>query len=253
MQVSAGKKFFALYRKEMRDILPELIVVAAIAIVFTALVYINSPQMPQLVMLPLLMATGLAVFLPFISSFKLLWREFNNNTIYLIMSLPVKGGTVLGSKLAALLSQYLLGILVVVITGLTIVVLQAPQLPAGVDISKRVWDMVSLGLLAFLLSMLTLAYLISTSFFSQLVGKMASRFSGLLTAVVFFVALSLGGKLMDWGRTLFDYHFLTNRFQAAIYFHAGINNLQQAYQGLILQNTIMFITALLFFALAVAV
>ncbi|WP_054695186.1 hypothetical protein [Syntrophomonas palmitatica] len=137
MQVSAGRKFFALYRKEMRDILPEIIVVAAIAIVLTAVVYINNPQMPQLVMLPLLMAMGLTVFLPFVSSFKLLWREWNNNTIYLVMSLPVKGGAVLGSKLLALLSQYLAGSLAVVITGLTILLLQAPELQPALTYPKE--------------------------------------------------------------------------------------------------------------------
>ncbi|WP_054695184.1 hypothetical protein [Syntrophomonas palmitatica] len=90
-------------------------------------------------------------------------------------------------------------------------------------------------------------------FFSQLIGKMVSRFSGLLTAAVFFITLSLGGTLMDWGRTLFDFNFLNNQFLTGIYFPAGINSLQQVCQTLVFENIVMLITALLVFALAVLV
>jgi len=251
MQTSTGKKFWTLYAKEMRDILPEIIVVAALTVLFSGAVYVNNPDYRALAIVPLGMVMGLNIFLPFISSFKLLWREWNHNTIYLVMSLPVKGGTVLGSKLLALLSQYIIGALVIVTTGFFMVWPDLNRLQMKFDAVHIIGEGGPPFLLAALLSIGMLAYLINISFFSQLVGKLAARFSGLLTAAVFLATLWLGGKLTDLGRSLTGYEFLASKLQTWIYFQNG--SLEQVTRVLVLENLIVFLAAAIIFVLAVLV
>lgn len=185
--------FTALYRKQMRELLPEITVVAAVAIVTSVLLYFKiGPLMPA-VIIPTFMVMGLAGLLPLISSFRLS-QEWNNNTIYLMMSLPVGGSMILGSRLAALLTQYLLGTIIAGLSGLLLTLGLFPEVFSELDPILPYWDR---GVLVYLISVAWMAYLMAVSFFSQICGKLVKRASGLVTIVVFAITLWLSGHLFE--------------------------------------------------------
>ncbi|HBQ26771.1 MAG TPA: hypothetical protein DD791_10300, partial [Syntrophomonas sp.] len=122
----------------------------------------------------------------------------------LLLSLPVKGGNILGSKLLALLTQYLIGTVVVTTGGVILTFLLFPEpglaetlrqvQASGID--TRLQTIISSGGLFYLMSLVGMAYIIAISFFSQLLGKLVTRFSGLITAIVFIATFWLMNKLM---------------------------------------------------------
>ena len=118
MPTSTWQRFSALYGKEMRELRPEITIVLVSAAVICLTMYFRSGNEREFLIVPLFLLMGLAAFLPFICSFKLLNREFSSNTIYFIMSLPVRGGMILSTKYLALLSQYLIGTLAVATSGI---------------------------------------------------------------------------------------------------------------------------------------
>ena len=248
MQNSSLKKFFKLYGKEMRELRPEIIVVLVATIVIDAFFYFKAQQIPGVVIGPSMMILGLAALLPFISSFKLLGREWNSNTIYLLLSLPVKGGSILGSKLLALLSQYIIGTVVVSAGGFILAILLFPQLiadivsqaqMAGIDTEILSWA--GAGLLFYLMSIVGMAYVICISFFSQLVGKLGRRFSGAITAIVFIATFWLMGKIMmPIGQFLGSQLFMHNFSIAALNQLLSINTLI-----LLAGTVIIFLAAML--------
>lgn len=204
MQTNSLKKFFKLYSKEMRELRPEILVVLIATLVVDLLFYFKARQFPAMIIGPSIMILGLAALLPFISSFKLLGREWNSNTIYLLLSLPAKGGSILGSKLLALLTQYLIGTVVVTAGSIILAFLLFPE-PGLVEtlrqvqalgIDTRLQTIISSGTLFYLMSLVGMAYVIAISFFSQLLGKLVTRFSGLVTAIVFIATFWLMNKLM---------------------------------------------------------
>ncbi|MEN6351451.1 MAG: hypothetical protein ABFD08_18925 [Syntrophomonas sp.] len=198
MQTSVWKRFAALYGKEMRELLPEMLVVLGLVTVTTVLYYLNPGDYSRLIIIPYIMLAGLVGLLPFISSCRLS-REWSSNTIYMVMSLPVKGGMILGTKLLALLSQYLINSAFLIMAGFLLVLPHLNLINSG--------DMAQLNallqrgfvpmLLAYLLSLAGLSYIISLSFFSQLAGKLVSRFSGAFTVLVFIGTFWLSGHLVD--------------------------------------------------------
>jgi hypothetical protein len=204
MQTSSLKKLFKLYNKEMRELRPEILVVLIATVVLDLIFYFKARQFPAVIVGPSLMILGLAALLPFISSFKLLGREWNSNTIYLLLSLPVKGGSILGSKLLALLTQYLIGTVVVTAGGIILAFLLFPEpglaetlrqaQAAGID--TRLQTIISSGALFYLMSLVGMAYVIAISFFSQLLGKLVRHFSGPVTVIVFIATFWLMNKLM---------------------------------------------------------
>jgi hypothetical protein len=205
MQNSGIKKFFKLYAKEMWELRPEIFIVLVSTLVLNVIFYFKGQEHPLLIGGPFMMVLGLAVLLPFISSFKLLGREWNLNTVYLLLSLPVKGASILGSKLLALLSQYVINTLVVCAGGVILAFLLYPEPGLLADLKEipkmcmdvRVNTVLLAGFLVFLMSVAGMAYIITISFFSQLLGKLVRRFSGPVTAIVFVATFWLMGKAMN--------------------------------------------------------
>lgn len=186
-------RFGALYNKQMRETLPEMVIIGGAAVLVSLVVYIKIGSILPAVLIAMLMVMGLASFLPIVSSFRL-GQEWNNHTIYLMMSLPVGGGMILGSRLAALLTQYLFGTLIVGVCGLLLAVGLFPEpFDYYLQAIMPYWD---IAVLLYLLTVVWMVYLISVSFFSQIIGKLVSRFSGLVTIITFFATLWLSGKVM---------------------------------------------------------
>ncbi|MDI9480396.1 MAG: hypothetical protein ACOXZ6_01455 [Syntrophomonadaceae bacterium] len=199
MAVKSITMFAALYKKQMRETLPEIVVVASVTVLIGLFVYFKLGSLLSAVAVAMVMVLGLASFLPLISSLRL-GQEWNNNTIYLMMSLPVGGGMILGSRLTALLTQYILGTLIVGIVGMLLAFGMFPDdFGYYLKLSLPYWDE---AFLLYLLTVMILAYFISISFFSQIIGKLVSRFSGLVTLVTFIGTLWLSGEAMSllWGQ-----------------------------------------------------
>lgn len=197
-----SKKFWALYRKELRELRPEILIVAGLALLVLVLVATVGSPVNRILIFPWGMVIGLAGLLPVVSSFRL-GREWNSNSIYLLMSLPVKGGAVLGAKLAALITQYLLGVLVIGVTSLIMLAVMVPDLSMAwqtlsrMTVDPALWSQIVWGtVLAFIFSLVLLAYVVSISFFSQVTGRLVKRYSGLLTAGIFLFTLWLAGKII---------------------------------------------------------
>lgn len=201
MPTSAWKRFAALFGKEMRELRPELIIVLVSAVFSALLIYIKSGTSRDILILPLFLLLGLAGLLPFVASFKLLGREFSSNTIYLVMSLPVSGGMILGSKLTALLCQYLLGTLAVaggyLLWAYPHISLIENAMRTSLGISDGLSKVMIFLLMGYLQSIALLMYLVAISFFSQLAGKLVNRFSGLVTLGVFLATLYLGSHIIE--------------------------------------------------------
>lgn len=194
MAVKSITMFAALYKKQMRETLPEIVVVASVTVLIGLFVYFKLGSLLSAVAVAMVMVLGLASFLPLISSLRL-GQEWNNNTIYLMMSLPVGGGMILGSRLTALLTQYILGTLIVGIVGMLLAFGMFPDdFGYYLKLSLPYWDE---AFLLYLLTVMILAYFISISFFSQIIGKLVSRFSGLVTIITFFAVLWLSGKALS--------------------------------------------------------
>lgn len=206
MPTSRLGMFSKLYSKEMRELAPEMITVIGLAVLAYIYLFFKTHEYPLAVIGPIFMIGGLAAFLPVISSFKLLSREWKNNTVYLMMSLPVKGGMIMGAKLLALLSQYVLATLIAGVGGFLLTYALNPELGQILNttipgVGLNLWQLWPQGLALYLTSIVVITYIASISFFSQMVGKLVSRFSGLVTAGVFIATAYLSGKVGDlfWG------------------------------------------------------
>jgi hypothetical protein len=186
-------RFGALYNKQMREMAPEMIIIGGAAVLVSLVLYLKIGSIDTAILIAMMMVMGLAFFLPIVSSFRL-GQEWNNHTIYLMMSLPVGGSMILGSRLAALLTQYVFGTLIVSICGILLVIGLAPE--PFYTYLDLVWPYLYTAVLLYLITIAWIGYLISVSFFSQIIGKLVNRFSGLVTFITFFATLWLSGKVM---------------------------------------------------------
>lgn len=189
-----------LYRKDMHQVLPELTVVIAISIVLDLWMLFGSLRDGRIgiCILPMFLTLGLAALLPLVSSFKVFNQEWNDKSIYLLMSLPASGSMVIGSKLLALFSQYLAGTLVV---GIGSALSTYHAIPSSVKILAGWQNVLSnpelykLGALIYLLTIVGMLCLFCNSFLSQMLGRLSRKFSGLVTAGVFILIVWLVGKI----------------------------------------------------------
>ncbi len=200
MQTSKTKMLGKLYAKDLHEILPEILIVLIGVLLINAWFFLGSPEPAPVVMGPLFLLLGLAGFLPIVSSFKLLSREWANNTVYLIMSLPVSGAMVMGAKMLALITQYIVGTLLVGLSGYLFWVNGVSQFFGTSPITGMLHNLELVKyLLAFYFSGLAfIIFICCNSFFSQVVGKLSRKLSGLITTVVFIAVLVLPGKILSW-------------------------------------------------------
>jgi hypothetical protein len=193
--------FTKLYLKDLHEVTAEILIVVIGVALVTAGFLFSSDKTSPLLILPLILLLGLAGFLPLISSFKLLSREWSNNTVYLVMTLPVSGAMILGAKMLVLLTQYIVGTLLIALSSYLLYIIKlyqylTPQQPGLAMIFNNPHLLQSL--LAFYISGLVfLAFLCCISFFSQITGKLSSKFSGLVTAATFIITLILSGKALE--------------------------------------------------------
>lgn len=201
MHSSKMKMLGQLYMKDLHEIIPELVIVACGVVLVTVGYFLRASNDPNpVIVLPLMLLFGLAGLLPLVASFKLLSREWTNQTVYLIMSLPVSGWMVLGTKLLVLISQYIVGTLLIGGSAYLLYITSlyqffAPGQPAHMLLQNP--DLFKYMLAIYLSGTMFLIFLCCVSFLSQVVGKLSRKFSGLITAVTFIATLIISGRIMD--------------------------------------------------------
>lgn len=185
-----------LYIKEMRCLAADIGVTLGIIVLLSIFVFTRELSHLGYIAFWVMLMAGLAGLMPVISSFRILGGEWNNNTIYLTLSLPVKGDAVLGSKLLALLTQYVIGTLAVVLSG---ILLGFSFTPDFGELLKMNYSSIPWGVYfsLYLLGVAFFAYLASLAFLSQILGRMVSRFQNLATAFI-FIGLWLVIKNLDF-------------------------------------------------------
>ena len=204
MAASKFKMFKSLYYKDLRETRAEVLIVAITAIVSILWVWAKTEgDSRMIIMVPAVALMGLAGLLPIITSFRLLGREWGHNTIYLMMSLPISGAMMLGSKLLVLLTEYLAGTLLVGIISSIAIFISFPDLVPELSRQADLILMIKILISLYAASIAAIVYLFSCSFLSQLCGKLFPRASGLITLVVFLLLLIAPGKLSpEWSLNL---------------------------------------------------
>jgi hypothetical protein len=201
MSNSTLKRMVQLYRKDMHLVIPELLVVVVISLLLDVGIYIGTDMRNAVLIGPAVLLLGLAGLLPLISSFKLFSHEWSHNSIYLLMSLPASGAMVMGSKLLAVITQYLAGTLVVglgaALSVYHIIPPQAKVIPEFQMVLNNPDTYLYLALF-YLFTIIVMFFLFSASFFSQSVGRLRPKFSKLSTLAAFVAVI----WLMQWGLDL---------------------------------------------------
>ncbi len=201
MKVNRFKMFLKLYQKEMLGLKTEILltvlgVIGAAILSYTVGARLNWTN-------GLLVATGgLAALLPVITAGKIFSKEFDHNTIYLVMSLPVRGSMILGSKLAAVVSQYLAGTIVFMVCTAALIL---NLLPVEINIIIEEIGSIPWGLFSvvYFLSVAFGTYLVTLIFFSQIVGKLVAKFQGFITAFTLVGTFWITHKFMG---AMIGYH-----------------------------------------------
>jgi hypothetical protein len=182
-----------LYLKDLREARTEIFIVAAVTLTLITWVYLKTEGPGRsMILIPIMLALGLAGFLPIITSFRLVGREWGFNTIYMLMSLPVSGTIMLGSKLLVLITEYIVCTIMVGIIGGTAVIISFPE----------VWEylltdsyFIKVVLLAYVTTISGIIFVFCNSIFSQVTGKLFSKYSGLITFIVFILVFVAAGKI----------------------------------------------------------
>lgn len=209
MQTSKARRFWTLYKKELRELAPDIIIVIAASILLNIYMYYKMSEYSlaesPFFAFSLVLTCGLAGFLPLISSFKLS-REWSNQTVYLIMSLPVSGASILGAKLLALLTQLLIGGLAAGTAGAIAIYAVFPEeckymMENIHTIADPYTTMASLALLG----ISTVMFWCCVSFLAQVIGKLVHKYSGVLTAVSFIAIIVLINKGMGFITAQFNF------------------------------------------------
>jgi len=207
MQKNKWGMFKKLYIKEMGEIKQELLAIIVFGLIVN-IAFMIWPQSPIIFLLLniALMSSGIV---PVISSVRSLTRDWNNNTIYLLMSLPVKGVIVLSAKLIALFSEFFLGTLAVsALLILNIMAQFAAENPVSISIA---WNEIVTQVgtanivlsikFAFSLYLTILAcfiYLVTMVFLSQMIARIKGKFMKIVSYVSFGVLVYVGGKIGNW-------------------------------------------------------
>lgn len=195
--------FKKLYIKEMQDIKQELLVIIALALACNIGLLLWPNSIVGFLFLLSIMSSGIV---PIISSVKSLSNDWNNNTIYLLKSLPVKGSMVLLAKIMALLSEFFIGTVAVfilmVLSSLIRVIIETPisfsemwnQFITGIGAANsqmffKVMFLVYIAVLA------GFVYLVSMIILSQMIARIKGKYMRLISYISFISLAYIGGKV----------------------------------------------------------
>ncbi|MGI6285039.1 hypothetical protein SEF58_04385 [Neomoorella humiferrea] len=259
--ISGWQKLGRLYRKELRDLRLESMVVLGLILLWNFFLYYKAgtatwPPGTHLVFsLMMLVITG---FLPLIESFKIWGDEWKNNTVYLLLSLPVNGQQVVLAKLLAVLTQFiLLSLAALLATG---ALFKATVLDAYfVMINNEIWQLIRQYRLILAIitvnGILELANVVLLAFLGSLLGQSVRKFSGWLAGAFFLAGMYVSGKLATWLAKVLNYlPWPTINIRLPLNFHSlsisassGEMSIYAGTAALLLVTILLFITTVLFY------
>lgn len=199
------KSFKQLLLKELHESKWQLMIVAGLTLVFQFYVRFNASLPPQA-----LFGVGWVplIVLPFWllwSSFYTMRHEWNRDTIYLLLSLPVSGLTILGVKLLSVLIQLAVFLAVTIVGVLVMYNFTFPYVFGELAPYMSAEWMVGTGAKLVLLGTLLSALIIMVIQFSYLAGRLFGRFQGLISIWVLFVVSWLIQRLAQLTYPLFSW------------------------------------------------
>ncbi|AOY77143.1 ABC transporter permease [Clostridium formicaceticum] len=199
MKTSSNSTLLSLYKKDLMSVKFEsLMIFAAIFLGHLYFAYkITTGWQPFTILGTSTMLFFLAIFIILLGTFSSVRREWNNNTIYLIMSLPVDGKRIFFSKLLTVMTQLivlggtsaLMGILFSLYFLGSEFILEAFGFLSNYQLFEVLLKVITL-------SFLTVIQMIIFAFFSTMIGYLFKKFSGVITFVTFIMTNILAGKIM---------------------------------------------------------
>ena len=193
----------------------------------------------------------LTFFIPLIlSESKLIGQEFKDNTIYLSMTLPVSSEKIFLSKLLAVITQYVVySLSVVIITSIQFMIF-LNRTPYIQEI-KQFFDIrvFSMGTSLYIFSIVGLSYLVSAVFLSSIIGKTFKRYSKLISFGSVLAILYVGGKIIGFMMDGLDKLGLTfNNIVINYNMEKFMGALNDVGSGLLMTSAIiLFVTAIIYF------
>ena len=200
MEKNSNSKLWAMYKKDVMNLKTESIFMLAFVLGINAFVYYQVLTSESTFgasgygVLSSMVVFG-ALFLVFIRSFSLVSSEWKDNTLHMIMPLPIGGNTIFFSKLLAILTQtFVVGSISLGLTlGAVYMILELEDIQqifnflamdSGSVLSSNIMEILKMAGYGFI----SFASLIIIVFFSSVVGRMFTKFSGFITFVVFILS-----------------------------------------------------------------
>ena len=192
METSKGNMLYTLYKKDLKASRFELALIAGIILVINLYIfYKTTTGWPMQVGFGMNMGGAIAIFIAiFIKAFMTVRNEWKENTVYLMMSLPVSGKMIFLSKLLSLLTQW---IALEALVGLgAFLFFRGMMTPYD-------WGKLAAIPFGFKMEIVKMMFLVLLganqalilAFFSSVIGKLVNKFSGLITFGTF-----IGGNIL---------------------------------------------------------
>ncbi|KRE97704.1 hypothetical protein ASG89_29300 [Paenibacillus sp. Soil766] len=178
-----------LFRKEIKSIFPlfGFFAVAVVALHLIVLYKSAELQMDATMVLTLIVPYLFLVALAIGTGYYQLHVEWRTNSIYLLLSLPIRGWKVLAAKLAAVLSL-LIATSIGIGASFTILVLRVmwEEVSTSEDWSELGPSLISLVLNLYWICLLVMLFLLIVVQFTFLCGQLVAKFKWLVMLSAFF-------------------------------------------------------------------
>ncbi|SHJ42602.1 ABC transporter permease [Tepidibacter formicigenes] len=239
---------FNLYKKEVNKLKKETIIFLGLALIINifflyktyngwnleAGFFINMFLLPAAFLIPLILSES-----------KLINQEFKNNTIYLLMSLPVSSQKIFLSKFLAVITQYIVSSLsIIIFTGIQFIIFL--NRTSYIQEIKTLLDIriFSAAICFYIFSIVGLIYIVSTVFLSSIIGKTFKKYSKLISFGSFFLVLYIGGKIIGFMMNMLEkvHISLPNNIETQIQILHKLG-----YEMLLISLIILFVTSAIYF------
>jgi len=200
MERTFRQQLWMLYKKDVMNLRTESLLLLAFAAGLNIYAYIqilradNTLNAAGYGVLSSMIVFG-ALFWVFIRSFSLVSSEWKDNTLHMIMPLPIGGKSIFFSKLMALFTQILVvgTITVIFALGSATLILGLDEVTSFFRIFNIASEELILGNISEIIKMIIFAFvnfgqLLVIVFFSSVVGRMFKKLSGPITFVVFILS-----------------------------------------------------------------
>lgn len=204
MKPSNGSTLFSLYKKDLLSVKFESLMI--LATIFLGHLYFSYKILTGWPEPTILGVTStiffIVTFVIFIGTFTSVSREWSNNTIYLVMSLPIDGKKIFLSKLLAVMTQLIVlgGTSILVGSLLSSYFLGADIIAAitqffGFLSSHQLLKVLVMGIILLFFGIIQM---ILVAFFSTIVGRVFKKFSWLITFFTFIFTNIFIGKINEF-------------------------------------------------------